>query len=399
MRKYFGIATAECHNRSDYSTSEWKQLIYTELAEGHAMYYSGIDAISRNGGHAFVCDGYNDKGLLHINWGWEEKDDGYFNMDLLDPDGYKFSIQQDIITGLYDPDFTPSGSKLISLDIDNERGQLLEKIGQDNLSILKGVTITGELDASDLDLLRSLASGDALVRYGSDGEAKGVLRIIDLTHATFDEEALPADAFRDCNKLRNIKLPKDLKKIGDRAFSGCTQLSTITSYTYNVPKMGKRCFEGLTGSQITLKVIAGSSDLYRRNSQWKSICTTSNVTEFGTCIKVKNAARQYGEANPVLGYQMIGQRVAGTPTIYTDATAESLPGTYTIFVEPGTITATDNVIYVPGVLTIEGDVSGIESLSEDKAAGAAEYTLDGKAAGAAAKGQVRVKGNKTVILK
>ena len=398
MRKYFGISTAECHNRSDYSTAEWKRLIYTELAGGHAMYYSGIDAISRNGGHAFVCDGYDAKGLLHINWGWEEQDDGYFNMDLLNPSGYKFSIEQDIITGLYDPDYTATGSPLISLDIENEKGKLLENIGVDNLALLKGVTISGELDQSDLNLLKSLSSGDYLAKYGT-AEDKGVLRVIDLTHAVLDEDVLPAETFRDCNQLRNIKLPKDLKKIGDYAFAGCSRLSTITSYTYNVPKMGKRCFEGVSADMVTLKVIAGSSDLYRRNSQWKGICTTSNVLEFGTCIKVKNVARQYGEANPVLGYQMIGQRVVGAPNIYTDATSESLPGTYTIFVEPGSITATDNVIYVPGTLTIEGDVTAIENLSDSQSAATTVYTLDGKKVAPSAKSQIHVKDGKSIIVR
>ena len=150
---------------------------------------------------------------------------------------------------------------------------------------------------------------------------------------------------------------------------------------------------------VPLKVIAGSSDLYRRNSQWKGICSTSNVLEFGTCIKVKNVARQYGEANPVLGYQMIGQRVVGAPNIYTDATTESLPGTYTIFVEPGSITATDNVIYVPGTLTIEGDVTAIENLSDTKSAATTVYTLDGKKVAPSAKSQIHVKNGKSIIVR
>lgn len=398
MRRYFGITTAECHNRSDYNTPEWKNLIYAELAAGHPMYYSGIDALSYDGGHAFVCDGYNEKGLLHINWGWSGKDDGYFNMDLLNPTGYKFSVQQDIITGLYDPNVVLGSSiQLISLDIDNEPGKLLDKIGTENLSCLKGLNISGELDQTDLALLKTLATGALLTDFGME-EDKGTLRTLDLSHATLPDNALPDEAFKDCKQLRNIKLPRVLSQIGSYAFAGCNHLTTITSYTYNVPKMGKRCFENINAATVTLNVIAGSSDLYRRNSQWKTICTTKNVVEFGTCIRAKNAVRNYGEGNPILGYQMIGQRVVGAPNLWTDATVESAPGAYTIYIEPGSITATDNVVYVPAVLTIEGEITGIETLADSENTVAPAYTLEGKRAPRSASG-LKVQQGKVVLSK
>lgn len=36
-------------------------------------------------GHAFVCDGMDADGLLHINWGWGGKSDGYFRLSALAP--------------------------------------------------------------------------------------------------------------------------------------------------------------------------------------------------------------------------------------------------------------------------------------------------------------------------
>lgn len=36
-------------------------------------------------GHAFVCDGIDADGLLHINWGWSGKSDGYFRLSALAP--------------------------------------------------------------------------------------------------------------------------------------------------------------------------------------------------------------------------------------------------------------------------------------------------------------------------
>ncbi len=69
--------------RVDYSSSDWQDLIYTELKSGRPVMMSGDKA---DGGHAFVCDGYDGAGLYHINWGWYGYQDGYYSLDVLNPD-------------------------------------------------------------------------------------------------------------------------------------------------------------------------------------------------------------------------------------------------------------------------------------------------------------------------
>lgn len=68
--------------RSDYSDSEWEELIYKELIESHPVLYSGES--SEAGGHSFIVDGYKE-GLFHLNWGWEGLGDGFFSLDTLNP--------------------------------------------------------------------------------------------------------------------------------------------------------------------------------------------------------------------------------------------------------------------------------------------------------------------------
>lgn len=89
--------------RNYYTTSEWNQMVYEELAAGRPVLYGGQ---SDGGGHQFVCDGYND-GFYHINWGWGGMSDGYFKLESLNPDsegigggsgGYNF--RQDILKGV-----------------------------------------------------------------------------------------------------------------------------------------------------------------------------------------------------------------------------------------------------------------------------------------------------------
>ena len=91
--------------RVNYTQPEWDKIIRTELAAQRPVVYSGTGT---GGGHAFVCDGYNDEGLYHINWGWSGLANGYFNLNFLQPDdlgigggfGGGFSMEQGIVVGI-----------------------------------------------------------------------------------------------------------------------------------------------------------------------------------------------------------------------------------------------------------------------------------------------------------
>ena len=67
--------------RAMYGVDEWEQLIYDELAGNRPVIYCG----QSKGGHCFVCDGYDENGLFHINWGWSGKSDGWFSLSILNP--------------------------------------------------------------------------------------------------------------------------------------------------------------------------------------------------------------------------------------------------------------------------------------------------------------------------
>lgn len=108
LRKYFGYDQgAENIFRVNYSIAEWENAIYKELAEGRPVQYGGY---SDDGGHSFVCDGYDGEGLFHINWGWSGGGDGYFSLSVLNPynntsagsgsSGIGFCIGQDCLIGV-----------------------------------------------------------------------------------------------------------------------------------------------------------------------------------------------------------------------------------------------------------------------------------------------------------
>lgn len=68
--------------RTCFSLQQWMTLIDNELKAKRPILYSGK---SSGGGHEFVCDGSDGKGLYHINWGWGGYQDGYFDLTILQP--------------------------------------------------------------------------------------------------------------------------------------------------------------------------------------------------------------------------------------------------------------------------------------------------------------------------
>ena len=82
----------------NYSVSGWDELLYNELREGRPLVYCGTSSI---GGHAFVLDGYevqNGEGYYSVNWGWGGDGNGFYKINLLNPD-MTFSGVTDVKNG------------------------------------------------------------------------------------------------------------------------------------------------------------------------------------------------------------------------------------------------------------------------------------------------------------
>jgi hypothetical protein len=85
LKTYFGYNTSlQGLMRDDYSLNVWSDMLRAELDAGRPVLYAGIGS---GGGHCFVCDGYDNSGYFHFNWGWSGMYDGYFQIDALDPEG------------------------------------------------------------------------------------------------------------------------------------------------------------------------------------------------------------------------------------------------------------------------------------------------------------------------
>lgn len=93
--------------RSYYGIEEWDSMIRNEIASGRPVFATGYTSA---GGHAFVFDGYDMQGFIHVNWGWSKMSNGYFRTTALTPASQGtggsnggFNYKQLIITGIMPP--------------------------------------------------------------------------------------------------------------------------------------------------------------------------------------------------------------------------------------------------------------------------------------------------------
>ena len=100
IRQYFSYSShAEFKHRDSYSLTQWQNKLKESFDLGWPVYYSGYND---SGGHAFVCDGYDDDDLFHFNWGWGGSNDGWFVVDEIDFAGWAGAIFNFVPSNVYD---------------------------------------------------------------------------------------------------------------------------------------------------------------------------------------------------------------------------------------------------------------------------------------------------------
>ena len=110
MKENFMYHENSAYRVRDYHTNaDWMKTVYGELAARRPIIYGAQDA-NGSGGHSFVLDGYREDGLVSVNWGWDGDANGYYDIELLNPEtstgNTEYSVGQDMIVGLGTPDET-----------------------------------------------------------------------------------------------------------------------------------------------------------------------------------------------------------------------------------------------------------------------------------------------------
>ena len=117
INTYFSYSDHATHIPRVGSYDDWIALLKSNIDQHIPVYYSGQ---SSEGGHAFICDGYDADGLFHFNWGWGGASNNYF---LIDGEHFDYSGSQAIV---YDfiPDYIykqmPKAVENLAVTIDDD---------------------------------------------------------------------------------------------------------------------------------------------------------------------------------------------------------------------------------------------------------------------------------------
>ena len=102
LKTYFGYAsniTGKEWGKS-ISATTWTNLLKIELNNERPILYAGYAPDNGSGGHAFICDGYDNSDKFHFNWGWGGQANGFFSLTALTPISNNFSERQHAIIGI-----------------------------------------------------------------------------------------------------------------------------------------------------------------------------------------------------------------------------------------------------------------------------------------------------------
>lgn len=229
--------------REDYTSEEWESIIYAQLSQGLPVLYYGRD---KNGGHSFICDGYQGDGYFHFNWGWYGMADGYFLMSTgqnIDLNGY--NINQGCIVNLF-----PSNKRLDCFLSDGTF--IYQEIGNDTLVLI---------GATDNNNNNNKLSGDVILPDQTviSGKNYAVSKIICSIRNLLDTvnpisldirtpiTAIPYWEFQDMKNLKSIKFPSTLLSIGFQAFANCSGLTGTLTIPESVTSIEGNAFFGCSG--------------------------------------------------------------------------------------------------------------------------------------------------------
>ncbi len=106
--KYFGYNSKIIHGlRANSNATTWQDTIENDLNKNRPVQYYGTDP--SNGGHTWVCDGYNASNQFHMNWGWSGTSNGWYALNNLAPTGQpdNFTTNLGALIGIQPPPQTP----------------------------------------------------------------------------------------------------------------------------------------------------------------------------------------------------------------------------------------------------------------------------------------------------
>ena len=189
LETYFKYSTSCLYvQRMSYSYNDWIAMLKGDLDASKPIEYSGSGP---DGGHAWVCDGYQGTDYFHMNWGWGGAYNGYFYLSNLNPGGSNFNQSQNAIIHIepnpaYYPEYCTGQTNIVT----NDFGSLEDGSGpianyQNNANCSWLIAPDDSVETIELSFVRfNLASGDELKIYDGNSASAPLL-------ATYSGSSLP----------------------------------------------------------------------------------------------------------------------------------------------------------------------------------------------------------------
>ena len=184
-------------------------------------------------------------------------------------------------------------TKQITIKLD-EAGTLPNKIGSTKKYQITNLKIIGEINGTDLRMIREMAGCD----YNCE-KTGGKLSMLDLSDAKIVKGGLPYikylggvytsndklgyAAFSNCSGLTSLTIPSSVTSIGEYAFDGCSGLTSLTIPS-SVTSIGEYAFDGcsgLTSLTIPSSVTSIGESVFFGCSGLTSFTIPSSVTSIG----------------------------------------------------------------------------------------------------------------------
>lgn len=287
-----------------WTDEEWTAMVKEELDKKHPIMYGGA---GYEGGHSFICDGYDDSNYFHFNWGWSGQNDGYYKLSSLKPGsggagggGYDFSEDQDVIIGIV-PDkewpevivtWSVAGSTNQVTYHENDTLVLPSAPTCEDGKVFVGWTMQSSVDGSKpTDLFTSAAGktvSEAVTYYAvfADKEegSSTPSEVASVTFKTSDSDSNQA----------------------------VTNISSIVSQSTGIASSEcTKVYQGKDGAKLGASKTAGSMTL-TLSSTYTVSKVVVNASQFGTDtgkLTVTAGSTQLGSESPVSNLEF----VAGTP--------------------------------------------------------------------------------------
>jgi hypothetical protein len=132
-----------------------------------------------------------------------------------------------------------------------------------NIVIHNNITEIDSCAFENCTSLQSIVIPESVCSLGCDAEGtfKGCSNLTDVTILSTSIDKTPESMFEGCKKLKEITLPKGIKKIGRRTFADCEELETIT-LPVGIAKINEDAFDGCKKLK-TIYVPAKKADYYK----------------------------------------------------------------------------------------------------------------------------------------